>query len=91
LLIHFEKDEIGEAAPAKTPRGAEARDSTAHNDDGDFFDALRCGEPGAVSQEMADLEGIVDERSFNLFSTFEGKADERRTAKTEEPAAAKFQ
>ncbi len=91
LGIHFENDEIGEAALAKAPGGAKAGDSTADNDDGNFFDALRRGEPGAVSQEMAHLEGIVDERAFNLFFTFEGEADERRAAETEKLAAAKLQ
>src|SRR5439155_11129426 len=83
LLIHFKKDKISETAFAETPGGTEASDSPADNGDGDFFDALCTGECGAVAQEMAHLERIVDKRAFNLFFTFQGKADERRTAKTE--------
>ena len=70
LLIHFEKDEVGEAALVKTPCGAQAGDSAADNDDGDFFDALCRGECGAVAQEMAHLEGIVDKRAGDLLFTF---------------------
>ena len=91
LGVHFEKDEIGEAALAKAPGSAEAGDSAADNDNGEFFGALRRGEPGAVAQEMAHLEGIVDERSFDLFFTLERKTNERRAAKTEELAAAQLQ
>jgi len=48
------------------------------------------GKEGAIAQEMAHVEGIVDEPAFDLSFTFEGKTDERRAAKTEEPAAASF-
>ena len=44
LRIHFEKDEIGEAALAQTPGRAQAGDAAADDDDGNFFDALRGGE-----------------------------------------------
>ncbi len=91
LLIHFEKDEIGEAALAKTPRRAEAGDSAADNDNGEFFDALRCGESRAVAQQVADLEGIVDERAFDLSFTLERKADERGAAQSEKFATAHLQ
>src|SRR5260370_10401801 len=91
LLIHFEKDEMGETALAKAPRGAETGNSTADDDDGEFFRALCWGKPGAVAQEMPHLEGIVDERAFDPFFTFEGKTDERGAAESEELAAAQLQ
>jgi len=91
LGVHFQKDKIVEAAFAKAPGGAEAGDASTDNDDGTFFDALRWGKAGAVAQEMAYLEGIVDERAFDFLFTFDGKADERRAAKTEKVAAAKLQ
>src|SRR5260370_27617139 len=91
LLIHFEKDEIGEAALAKAPRGAETGNSTADDDDGEFFRALCRGKPGAVAQEMPHLEGIVDERAFDLSFTFERETDERRATESEELAAAQRQ
>ena len=91
LLIHFEKDEISEAALAKAPGGAEASDSTANDDNRNFFDALCRGERGAVAQEMAHLERIVDESSLDSFFTFKGETNEGRAAETQELAAAQFQ
>src|SRR5260370_11892527 len=91
LLIHFEKDEIGEAAVGKAPGRAETGDSTADDDDGDFFDALRRGKRGTIAQQVAHLKGIVDERAFDLSFTFERETDERRATESEELAAAQRQ
>jgi hypothetical protein len=90
-LIHFEKNKVSEAAFAKSPSGAEPGDSSPDDDDGDFFDALRRGKAGAIAQEMAHLERVVDERAFDLFFTFEGKTYERRASETEKLAAAQLQ
>src|SRR5260370_26475065 len=60
LLIHFEKDEIGETALATAPRGAETGNSTADDDDGEFFRPLYCGRACAGRQEIRHLEGIDD-------------------------------
>src|SRR5258707_9019637 len=91
LGVHFEKDEIGEAAFAKTPGRTEAGDSTADNHDGDFFDALGGEKAGTVAQQMAHLERIVDERAFDLLFAFEGEANERRAAKPEKFTTAQLQ
>ena len=91
LGVHFEEDEIGEAALAKTPGSAKTGDSAAYDDDREFFDALCRGEPRAVSQQMAHLERIVDERAFDFFLTLEGETDERRATATEERATAQLQ
>src|SRR5207245_7607753 len=91
LLIHFEEDEVRESALAKAPRGAQASNSSTNNNNGKFFDALRSRKTGAVAQEVAHLEGIVDERAFDLWFTLEGKTDERRAAGTEKFSAAKLQ
>jgi hypothetical protein len=90
-LIHFEKNEIGEAALSESPGDAETGDTAAYDDDWNFFNALGSGERSAVAQEMAHLEGIVDEPTLDLFFTFEGKADERRAAETEKFATAQLQ
>ena len=63
LGIHFQQNEIGEAAFAEAPGGAESGDAAANDDDRKFFDALRRRKRGAVAQEVAHLEGIVDERA----------------------------
>ncbi len=89
--VHFEKDKIGETALAKAPGGAEAGDSAADNDDGNFFDMLRGGEARVVAQKMTGLEGIVDERAFDVSFALEGKADKRGAAEPEKLAAAKLQ
>ena len=91
LWIHLEKNEIREAALAEAPGGAKTGDAATDDDDRDFFDVFGRGERGAVTQEMPHLEGIVDERTFDLLFTFEGKAGERRTAKTEKLAATQLQ
>ena len=44
LGIHFEENEIGEAAFAQTPGGAQSGDAAANDDDWEFFDALRRAE-----------------------------------------------
>src|SRR5580692_486669 len=62
LRIHFEEDEIGEAAFRETPGGAETGDAAANDNDGKSFGAFRRREGSAVAQEMAHLKGIVDER-----------------------------
>ena len=87
LGVHLEKDKIGEAALAKAPSSAEAGDSTADDDDGNFFDTLRRGKRGAIAQEMTHLEGIVDEGAFDLSFTFEGEADECCATDAEKLAA----
>ena len=91
LLIHFEQDEIGEAALAQTPGGAQASDPTANDDNRNFFDALWRGERGVVAEEMAHLERIVDESSLDSFFTLKGETNEGRAAETEKLAAAQLQ
>ncbi len=91
LLIHFEQDEIGEPALAKSPGSAEAGDSTADDDNGNFFNMFCSGDRGAVAEEMAHLEGVVDEPAFDLFLTFERKTYKSRAAKTEKLAATQLQ
>ena len=91
LGAHFEKDEIAETALLKAPGGTEAGDATADNDHRDFFDALARRKAGAAAQEVTPRKGIVDERAFDPFVTFEEKTGERRAAKTDKLAAGKFQ
>ncbi len=91
LGVHLQKDEVGKAAFAKSPSGAQAGDSAANNDDRNFFDALRRGKACSITQEMAHLEGIVNEGALDLFFTFEGQADESRAAETEKLASAQLQ
>src|SRR5215472_764870 len=67
LGVHFEKNKISEAALAKTPSGAETRNSASNDNHGKFFRAFCRRKRGAVAQEVAHLEGVVDKRSFNLF------------------------
>src|SRR5205807_5591998 len=50
LLIHFEKDKVGEAALAKAPSGAETGDSPADDGNGDVLGGLCCGGGGEVEQ-----------------------------------------
>ena len=63
LRIHFQNDEIREAALAQTPRGTETSNPSAHDDDGKFLDALRRGKRSVVAQHVAHLKRIVDERA----------------------------
>jgi len=90
LLIHFEKDES--VKPRLRRRQAALRRRFRHPQlRVNIFRCASRGERGAIAQEMAHVEGIVDEPAFDLSFTFEGKTDERRAAKTEELAAAKLQ
>ena len=60
-VVHFEEDEVGEAAFTETPCGAEASDAAADNHDGEFFGfGWRRGR-GVVAELVAELGGFVDE------------------------------
>jgi hypothetical protein len=90
-LIHFENYEISEAAFAKTPGRTKPGDSAANDHNRDFFNALGRGESGAIAEQMTYLEGIVNERAFDPFFTFEGETNKRRAAETKKLAAAQLQ
>ena len=74
LRIHFEENEIGEAAFAQAPGSAETGDAAADDDDWNFFGALWRRKRSTVSEEMAHLEGIVDERTGDGAICFERKS-----------------
>jgi hypothetical protein len=60
-VIHFQENEIGEAALAQAPGGAQSCDSAADDHYGDFLDSLWGGKARTVAEEMPGLEGFVDE------------------------------
>lgn len=91
LSIHFEQNKIGEASFAEAPGGAEAGNAAANNNDGKLFDAFGGRKSGAVTQEVAHLEGVVDETPLDAAVGFEGESDERRAAELQKSAAAKLQ
>ena len=91
LRIHFQNNEIREAALAQTPRRAESGDSSAHDDDGNFLDALRRRKRSAVAQQVAHLKGIVDERACNWPVRLERESDERCASTPEKFAASNLQ
>src|SRR5580700_10998604 len=76
LGIHFEEDEIGEAAFLEAPGRAETRNAATNDNDWKFFCALRRRKGNAIAQEMAHLEGIVDERACDGTIRFERESDE---------------
>ena len=75
MSVHFQKDEVGETALAKPPSGAETSDASANDDDWNFLCVLRGGKAGAIAQEMAHLEGIVDERASDRTIRFERESN----------------
>src|SRR5580704_1197779 len=75
-VVHFEEHEVGEAAFAEAPRGAEAGDSTADDDDGEFFGFGWRLERGVVAELVAELGGFVDEGPGDGAVGFQGEADE---------------
>src|SRR5262249_18433935 len=60
-VVHFEENEVGEAAFAEAPCGAEAGDSAADDDDRKFFAFRWWGKRGVVAELVAELGGFVDE------------------------------
>jgi hypothetical protein len=74
--VHFEEDEVGEAAFAEAPGGGEAGDSAADDDDGEFFGFGGRGERGVVAELMAELRGFVDEGAGDGAVGLQGEADE---------------
>jgi hypothetical protein len=76
VVVHFEEDEVGEAAFAEAPCGAEAGDSAADDDDGEFFGFGWRGERGVVAELVAELGGFVDEGAGDGAVGFQGEADQ---------------
>ena len=87
-VVHFEEDEIGEAAFAEAPCGAEAGDAAADDDDGEFFGFGWRREGGVVAELVAELGGFVDEGAGDGAIGFQGEADEGGAGVGEEVAAA---
>jgi hypothetical protein len=91
LRIHFEQNEIGEAAFAQAPGSAQAGYAAADNYDRKFLDVLGGRKRRAVAQEMTHLKGIVDEGAGDGAVRFEGESDEGGTSSAEKLAAANLQ
>jgi hypothetical protein len=91
LRIHFEQNEIGEAAFAQAPGSAQAGYATADNYDRKFLDVLGGRKRRAVAQEMTHLKGIVDEGASDGSICFERESNEGCTSGAEKFSAAKLQ
>jgi hypothetical protein len=74
--LHFQDDEIAKAFLLKTPCRSQPGDSSANDDDGDFFLSFWCGERSTIAKAMAEGEAVVDELSFDAFFGFCGETDE---------------
>src|ERR1700722_6262158 len=87
-VVHFEQSEIGEAAFAEAPCGAQAGDSAADDDDGEFFGFRWRGERGVIAELVAELRGFVDEGAGDWAVGFQGEADQGGAGGGQEIAAA---
>src|SRR5207247_8554584 len=78
LWLHFQEDELREAAVPQTPRRRQSGDAAAHNDDRNGHGLGWWSKGGAVTESMAQRPGVVDERARdrppNLAATENGNA-----------------
>jgi hypothetical protein len=63
LLIHFQENEVMKAAFVQAPRGAQARNTAAYNDDRMLLGAAHSREGRTIAKLVAQLEGIIDKRT----------------------------
>jgi hypothetical protein len=75
-VVHFEEDEVGEAAFTEAPCGTEAGDAAADDDNGEFLGFGWRREGGVVAELVAELGGFVDEGTGDGAIGFQGEADE---------------
>src|SRR5215471_12198712 len=83
LLIHFEQHKIVEAAFVEAPGGTESGDATTDDHHRLLLYAPHRRKRSVIAQLMAELKGIINERSGDRAIAFDRQSHQRRAAGSE--------